>query len=330
MLAWTARLGGLVRTVAAEPWHSPTQPARELPGESVGTVVAAVPGMRSLPLLALFVSSCCISHAPDVADVCPAAVPSEGDPCSADGLLCEYGTDTCCGQRHPSYVCECVRGSQFTCYHTDCSGSCPCTTDADCAWGAEWCEAGVCVPCDNSGLTCLVLCVDSLVPPRNGCQPCECAPEACTMVGSGSCDGCGQICPAGQVCDLGLSRCVDDWCARVDCAGPCDPLRGCVEPECTTDADCRLIPSSCSCQAVAATSPETFLDECRYDGGALCRLNSCSRGVVAACINGLCTESQACPATDCRTTDCAAGSYCGECLTPVGSAWSCLPDGSAC
>ncbi len=281
-------------------------------------------------VLACALSSCCTSHGPfaPAGETCPASPPAGNEPCSGS-LRCEYGAETCCGQTHPSYVCECNRGGGFFCYPTDACllPSCPCVTDVDCAWGAEWCEGGWCTPCDNSGLVCNLFCSNGFVAPRNGCQPCECAPATCTWVGSGGC-GCGSSCPAGSVCEAGLGRCVEDSCANVDCAGPCDPLRGCIAPECATDADCRLVYSSCSCQAVPAASPQTSLDECLYDGGAFCGVNNCESGVRAVCATGLCVESFSCG--DCRTTGCAPDHYCGECLVPEGTAWACLPNGTAC
>src|SRR5262245_42718898 len=60
-----------------------------------------------------------------------------------------------------------------------------CATDADCAYGAEWCVASSCVPCDDSGRACDIQCeYDYLgwgVYERNGCIACECAPpQGCT------------------------------------------------------------------------------------------------------------------------------------------------------
>jgi hypothetical protein len=93
-------------------------------------------------------------------------------------------------------------------------------------------------------------------------------------------------------CAPGLGRCIDDLCADVDCPGPCDPLRGCVERDCSTDADCRLIYSPCGCQAIPPGDPRTSLDPCDYDGGAVCDTNNCLvDGVLARCDGGLCVEA---------------------------------------
>ncbi len=61
---------------------------------------------------------------------CPPAAPI-GQACSQDGLHCEYGTECCCGQCHPSLVCQCG-GGQFGCYYTDACliPDCPDVVDA--------------------------------------------------------------------------------------------------------------------------------------------------------------------------------------------------------
>ena len=233
---------------------------------------------------------------PDVDPSCPTEWPGPSTACTVDGVRCEYGSETCCGETHPSYVCQCGGGS-FGCYYTDaCMGApfgCTCGVDEDCedGWGRAWCEEGTCVACDNSGVDCLLDCEFGFVPPRNGCQPCECAPAPCETVGTGYCT-CDVACGGDlMLCEAGLGRCVEDICALIDCPAPCDPLRGCVPAECTVDADCKLIYSSCDCQAVPVTDPRASLDPCLYDGGDVCAYNSCEGdGVQAACRDGLCTE----------------------------------------
>lgn len=227
---------------------------------------------------------------------CPAAEPEPGSDCDDEGARCEYGSETCCGVTYPSFVCECG-GGHFMCYYTDaCMGApfgCACEVDEDCenGFGRAWCEGGTCVPCDNSGLSCTLYCPNGFVPPRNGCQPCECAPRPCERVGEGYCT-CDALCGGvSQLCEAGLGRCIEDICAIMDCVSLCDPLRGCVERECGAPEDCKLIYSTCGCQAVAATDPRTELDPCLYDGGETCAANVCEvDGVLADCRGGLCVE----------------------------------------
>lgn len=74
-----------------------------------------------------------------------------------------------------------------------------CATDADCAAGAQWCEDGACVDCDNSGFVCDLACGEGEeLQVRNGCYPCACVPiNECVDD-----DGCEpwQACEAGDEC----------------------------------------------------------------------------------------------------------------------------------
>jgi len=243
-------------------------------------------------------SSSDTADAPDQPAWCPPDWPDPGSACEVEGGRCEYGSETCCGVTYPSFVCQCGGGS-FGCYYTDaCMGApigCPCGVDGDCegGYGYFWCVDGTCVPCDDSGRTCGLWCPHGFVPPRNGCQPCECEEAPCTRIGEGycTCDApCGE---PGAVCEVGLGRCVDDLCSVADCAPgtTCDQLRGCVPEECLSSEDCKLLYSTCGCQAVPATDTRDSLDPCDFDGGEVCSYNSCEvDGVRATCLSGLCTE----------------------------------------
>ncbi len=237
--------------------------------------------------------------APDAPATCPASWPDSGSPCEPEGVTCAYGSETCCGETYPSYVCRCA-GGIFGCIYTDaCMGApigCTCTVDADCepgGFGRAWCVDETCVPCDDSGSYCDLWCPHGFVPERNGCQPCICAEAPCEQVGTGYCT-CDAPCgDTGTTCEAGLGRCVEDFCAVVDCIPgyACDQLRGCVVMECLEDLECRLVFSSCGCQAVTVGDPREALDPCDYDGGALCAVNSCTTdGVLAVCRGGICTE----------------------------------------
>ena len=98
------------------------------------------------------------------------------------------------------------------------TGPTPCETDLDCAWGAQWCEDGECVECDNSGLVCFIACEDGYgLAERNGCHPCECVPlSECTA--DDEClpwqrcepgSECLHWCPAGDPSCCYGNRCVD-------------------------------------------------------------------------------------------------------------------------
>src|SRR2546428_5959643 len=104
-----------------------------------------------------------------------------------------------------------------------------CTTDADCAFGAEWCVGGRCVPCDNSGLTCTIPCeTGTTFYVRNGCHPCDCAPS--NQCRSDADCGPGLACYAGAFCWDGCppgdpTCCFGNICSGAGCSSP--PPTGC-------------------------------------------------------------------------------------------------------
>ncbi|MCZ7677499.1 MAG: hypothetical protein M5U28_01465 [Sandaracinaceae bacterium] len=178
--------------------------------------------------------------------------------------------------------CRCVGGDCEDLFASegDCRGayaSCitdACASDADCASGAEWCEGGRCVACDNSGLVCLIACPSGWSTyERNGCRPCECAPmNDCTS--DGECLGIGggaQRCYAGAFCwdwcpPGDPTCCFGNMCAAAGCTPP-PPVgctqRGCpIGQRCDTTAGCT--PSECGCDA---RSGWFCTDDC---GGGTC------------------------------------------------------------
>lgn len=164
------------------------------------------------------------------AGACPADAPI-GGACAGD-LHCTYGAETCCGQTHPSTVCDCIDG-RFACYATDACllppGSCG-NVDAGAPFDAS-------APTDaGSGPSCKA---DSDCMTPDICKVCpdgksySCATGACL---DGACETVFPGCPpptgggkvmcggfAGLRCP-GIGRCVDDP------TDSCDPKRG--------DADC--------------------------------------------------------------------------------------------
>lgn len=147
-----------------------------------------------------------------------------------------------------------------------------------------------------------------------GCPRTTCENPVCGMNGIPYCSECellcdGQLlswhgecgarppcksddeCPFGAFCELGLGLCVESPCIMMSCR-PCDPLRGrCFSNECQTNQDCKLIYSSCGCQAVPVGDQRSALDPCTYEGCQACFTNHChQRGVKAICDYGMCTE----------------------------------------
>lgn len=127
-----------------------------------------------------------------------------------EGYTCETFPDVPC----VSSSCFCDEETGTWGCTDDCGGgicvpdtSWPCATDSDCVEGAQWCEDGACVDCDNSGFACRIACPEGeTLMVRNGCHPCACAPiNECTV--DGDCEP-WQACTAGDECL--------DWCPADD------------------------------------------------------------------------------------------------------------------
>lgn len=109
--------------------------------------------------------------------------------------------------------CQCDEDSgEWACTRDCLGGTCvnagdTCSSDNECTAGAEWCEGGRCVECDNSGILCRIACEPgTTLYRRNGCSPCACVPESeCTS---------DDECAAWQRCAPG-TECLD-WCPEDD------------------------------------------------------------------------------------------------------------------
>ncbi|MDI7269895.1 MAG: hypothetical protein QME96_18035 [Myxococcota bacterium] len=146
---------------------------------------------------------------------CASYLPCTGDrQCDeASGEVCDLSEClSCCPDAGPDVDCitmccgRCAAGARYPCEH-----------HGECAFGAEWCIDGVCAPCDNSGLACLIGCV--LVDPIHGCQPCRCASGYTPCMSDDQCP---------ERCDLSecLSCCPDaaPGTSCIDaCCGACAP-----------------------------------------------------------------------------------------------------------
>ena len=111
-------------------------------------------------------------------------------------------------------------------------------------------------------------------------------------VGHGDCRSDYQCEPWSEVCELGMGRCVPAICGYLSCR-PCEAVEGCLPEErrCETDADCRLVRSACTCDAVHRDAPVTELTSCLQGACESCEDNVCDREPVeAVCVRGACTE----------------------------------------
>ena len=145
-----------------------------------------------------------------------------------------------------------------------CQGACssPCTTDGECALGAEWCEGGACVACSARVPTC-----DLGWSPkgfaRNGCTEFVCAPPS-GCHSTADCSG-GKVCYPGVLCAAGCSGdpscCEGNFCALSGCEASSVPLP-CSDIGCSLGSSCvgpAWSPPDCDCAAGAwsCTTPPT-------------------------------------------------------------------------
>jgi len=60
-------------------------------------------------------------------------------------------------------------------------------------------------------------------------------------------------------------------------------------PECNKDSDCKLIYSSCDCEAVSAYDARDFWNE---GTGVICKINGCaSKNTTSVCYKNKCTRN---------------------------------------
>ena len=121
------------------------------------------------------------------ANMCPSTQPTSGVTSCSGSERCEYGTESCCGNTHPSLVCECQSGT-FYCYYTDACLIPGCPDAGDYAGVGEVCQAGelfdagtaprpcepglvCCYPCGIAG--CDFRCIEPCTP-GPGCQESGC------------------------------------------------------------------------------------------------------------------------------------------------------------
>ncbi|MBX3272143.1 MAG: hypothetical protein KF729_17895 [Sandaracinaceae bacterium] len=149
-----------------------------------------------------------------------------------------------------------------------------CRTDRDCP-SREWCVEGACVPCDDSGTRCDILCPSGWgLYERNGCTPCECAPpNECVSDADCPFGALERRCMAGAFCALGCtpgdpSCCFGNLCVASGCEST-SPPHGCLARGCPRGAVCELdvgcAPSSCGCSS--ASEGWFCTDDC---GGGTC------------------------------------------------------------
>jgi eight-cysteine-cluster-containing protein len=199
---------------------------------------------------------------------------------------CDYGIAECINdfQQWPDFCTGIAGNLEIVCKDNQCvqvvkpTG---CTTDADCTYGAEWCERGICVPCDKRGQTCTILCV--LVEPRNGCQPCECQTSYTPCTSSDQCS-LGQICDKSECvscCPGSTGACVSACCGK--CVSELGGFCGwSSNGPCAADADC--VTGGCSGQVCQSISEEPVITTCEWSECYSAK----AYGVSCGCVNATC------------------------------------------
>lgn len=140
-----------------------------------------------------------------------------------------------------------------------------CTIDSDCAEGAEWCEAGRCVPCSNGGRFCALYCEHGFVDPRNGCFPCKCKVDGppCEELADSQC-GPFNTDDAELVCLPGMRPIVANCPGGEACCVPEEPVN-----TCESDSDCEFGEEWCVDGTCSACD----------NGGRFCKMY-CADGMV--------------------------------------------------
>jgi hypothetical protein len=178
-----------------------------------------------------------------------------GQPCALAGP-CDRDSPfdpTCCTD-----YAYCAMGTLVV--DTACAPSCGCADDRACTYGAQICDADVCIACPS--IAACATCPVGWVPlQRNGCPTCACAPPP-------ACDVPGDVCPAApdevcyagascaDKCDASTPGCCSNICAAPGCQGPapvgcftdCPPELGC-DRVCATAA-CKCDGAGWTCDAV--------------------------------------------------------------------------------
>ena len=185
---------------------------------------------------------------PGCEEECPAEPPIGSEEMCTPGQRCEWGEECCCGECHPSLVCECFDGGGWGCHYTDacmipfCEGACH--DDRDC--GDAIClapdEPMPCGPCYIPDYPCAndAECMEG--------QVCEFVADGCICEPTTLCI---PACSAATDCDEGEScddsgHCVPTPCRSNDICPPhfvCNssgltPLGGCERRMCVGDEYC--------------------------------------------------------------------------------------------
>lgn len=121
--------------------------------------------------------------------------------------------------------------------------------------------------------------------------------ESDEFAGGDPCRSDAQCADPLERCDLGLGHCVTDLCQSLYCeGGRCDPVEGCLDDGCESDADCQLVSGDCTCDARPAGNGSTTIDRCFMGGCLSCEAQVCeAEHIEPICVGGVCTEQRGDP-----------------------------------
>jgi len=248
---------------------------------------------------------------------CPLQEPLGTGGCSQQGLVCQYGTECCCGQCHPAMVCECF-GNGWGCYATDACmiPACPDVIEdigfpPDGAVGADVPEP---LSDASSDAAVDVSFPDVTVPPCCA-KNADCGPGWVCGTRGGSANGTckpempfghcwsEEDCATGSTC-LGVVVCpCNADCDGMDQPGTCTSMpQGC----CWTDSDC--------------------------SDGTVCRAQGGLGGLPGSCVpdplGPACTGDSACcwNDADCFGAGTCSGAIACGCIELCPMCGACMPD----
>ncbi len=268
---------------------------------------------------------------PDAWTTCPAEQPAYGvgGTSCAGGLHCSYGTECCCGQCSPSYVCDCNSG-KFSCYYTDfclgpnCSPGCD-VGQFNTPTGCQSCNAiqaelpvalaAAITPFDACTTASDCASVDAFVGCGGNCSfalasaQTSTGADALSQAAIGWCGGggWGYGCPINCPQD-GKPACVQGHCKLV---GICDPQvaptgSACDDGDACTSGDVCTGPGKCAGTTV------------NCDDGNICTAETCLKdtGCHYAPTSGACPSSVACSlGGSCSAGKCVDGGATGWTVT---------------
>lgn len=292
------------------------------PGGSSGTL----PGTSSSSGQA---SSSSSSSGSSGGGMCPATAPI-GESCQGN-LHCEYGTETCCGETHPSIVCDCRDGS-YACHYTDACFRPGCGSSS--SGGTSSSSGGpICPP-----VLCDLACPFGFASDATGCPTCQCLPGACDSIqdpqACNNTAGCvGVFFDSATDPSVPPGRTDFQCCTQtpdgIFCGSEPPPPVGCYSDEqCGPGFVCDTVNyCNSACEPGAGACPDVCVGQCvprnACWGAWLDQNGTCRAPNDGIYPQGCCTPEDRYCLSD---VECGVGEYCNhqECLSPCRPGEACI------